>query len=162
MNDVNNGYAFTSVLRVTQDSVAEFRVTTSNPNAEEGRSSGAQVALVTKSGSNDIHGAVYGYNRNNLFHANDFFNKQTEAAEGLPNTPLKLIRNIFGASVGGPVVKNKLFYFLNYEGRRDTQGFVSNTDVVPVANFRAGSLQYACATASQCPASGGTGQATFC
>jgi hypothetical protein len=161
VNDVNNGYAFTSVLRVTQDSVAEFRVTTSNPNAEEGRSSGAQVALVTKSGSNNIHGAVYEYNRNNLFHANDFFNKQTQAAEGLPNTPLKLIRNVFGASVGGPLIENKLFYFLNYEGRRDTQGFVSNTDVVPVANFRAGSLKYACATASQCPASGGTGAGNF-
>ena len=52
VNDINNGYAFTSVLRVTQDSVAEFRVTTSNPNADEGRSSGAQVALVTKSGGN--------------------------------------------------------------------------------------------------------------
>ena len=54
VNDINNGYAFTSVLRVTQDSVAEFRVTTSNPNADEGRSSGAQVALVTSSGTNSL------------------------------------------------------------------------------------------------------------
>src|SRR6185437_8118145 len=89
VNDINNGYAFTSVLRVPQDAIAEFRVTTSNPNAAEGRSSGAQVALVTRSGSNQFHGAVYVYNRNNLFHANDFFNKQTQAAEGLPNRPLK-------------------------------------------------------------------------
>ncbi|HEY5214355.1 MAG TPA: carboxypeptidase-like regulatory domain-containing protein [Acidobacteriaceae bacterium] len=70
--DVNNGYAFTSVLRTTQDSVAEFRVTTSNPNAAEGRSSGAQVALVTRSGSNALHGAAYEYNRSNLLEANDF------------------------------------------------------------------------------------------
>jgi hypothetical protein len=155
VNDINNGYAFTSVLRVTEDSVAEFRVTTSNPNAEEGRSSGAQVALVTRSGTNGVHGAIYAYNRNNLFHANDFFNKQTEAAEDLPNTPLKLIRNVFGAAVGGPIKKNRLFYFLNYEGRRDTQGFVSNSDVVPVATFRAGYLQYACSNPSACPASSG-------
>jgi hypothetical protein len=145
VNDINNGYAFTSVLRVTQDSVAEFRVTTSNPNAEEGRSSGAQVALVTKSGTNAIHGAVYAYNRNNLFHANDFFNKQTQAAENLPNTPLKLIRNVFGADIGGPIKHDRAFYFLNYEGRRDDQGYVSNSDVVPLASYTAGNLAYGCA-----------------
>lgn len=156
VNDINNGYAFTSVLRVTQDSVADFRVTTTNPDADEGRSSGAQVALVTKSGSNAVRGALYAYNRNNVFHANDFFNKQTQAAEGLPNTALKLIRNVFGADVGGPIVRDKAFYFLNYEGRRDTQGFVSNSDVVPMPHFRAGYLEYACNVASQCPA-GGTG-----
>jgi hypothetical protein len=83
VNDINNGYAFTSVLRTTQDSIAEFRVTTSNPNAEEGRSSGAQVALVTRSGWNAFHGAAYEYNRSNLLEANDFFNKQQELAAGL-------------------------------------------------------------------------------
>lgn len=72
VNDLNNGYAFTSVLRVTQDSVGEFRVTTSNPDAAEGRSSGAQVGLITRSGTNQIHGALYEYNRSNLFEANDF------------------------------------------------------------------------------------------
>ena len=149
---MNNGYAFTSVLRVSQDAIADFRVTTSNPNAEEGRSSGAQIALVTKSGTNSLHGAVYAYNRNNLFHANDFFNKQTQAAEGLPNVPLKLIRNVFGASVGGPIKKNTAFFFLNYEGRRDTQGFNSNSAIVPTASFRAGTLQYACAAGPNCPA----------
>ncbi|GGA69491.1 hypothetical protein GCM10011507_21260 [Edaphobacter acidisoli] len=151
VNDVNNGYAFTSVLRATQDSVGEFRVTTSNPNAEEGRSSGAQVALVTKSGTNNIHGAVYAYNRNNVFHANDFFNKQTQAAEGLPNTPLKLIRNVYGADVGGPIKKDRAFYFLNYEGRRDTQGFVSNGNSVPTQQFRNGYIEYQCAVAPDCP-----------
>ncbi|HTX41940.1 MAG TPA: carboxypeptidase regulatory-like domain-containing protein [Acidobacteriaceae bacterium] len=156
VNDVNNGYAFTSVLRVTQDSVADFRVTTTNPNADEGRSSGAQVALVTKSGSNAVRGALYAYNRNNLLHANDFFNKQTEIAEAQPNTPLKLIRNVFGADIGGPIVRDKAFYFLNYEGRRDTQGFVSNSDVVPLPHYRAGYLEYVCNTSAQCPA-GGTG-----
>jgi hypothetical protein len=113
VNDINNGYAFTSVLRVTQDSVAEFRVTTSNPNADEGRSSGAQVALITKGGGNAIHGALYEYNRSNLFEANDFFNKQQELAAGLPNTPPKLIRNVYGAAIDGPILKDRVFFFGN-------------------------------------------------
>lgn len=153
VNDINHGYAFTSVLRVSQDAISEFRVTTSNPNASEGRSSGAQVALVTKSGTNAFHGVVYAYNRNNLFHANDFFNKQTQLNNGLPNVPLKLIRNVFGASVGGPIKKNTAFFFVNYEGRRDTQGFTSNGTTVPTASFRAGNLKY-CSVNTSCPPSG--------
>jgi hypothetical protein len=121
VNDINNGYAFTSVLRSTQDSVEEFRVTTSNPDAAEGRSSGAQVALVTRSGSNSFHGAAYEYNRTNLFEANDPFNKAQEIVSGLPNRPVSLVRNIYGAAVGGPLMKNRLFFFANYEGRRDSQ-----------------------------------------
>lgn len=148
VNDINNGYAFTSVLRVSQDAVGEFRVTTSNPNAQDGRSSGAQVALVTRSGSNAFHGSVYAYNRNNLFHANDFFNKQTQLNNGQPNVPLKLIRNVFGASVGGPIKKQKAFFFLNYEGRRDTQGFTANGTTVPTDSFRQGNLKYVCANSS--------------
>jgi Carboxypeptidase regulatory-like domain len=142
VNDINNGYAFTSVLRVTQDSIAEFRVTTSNPNADEGRSSGAQVALITRSGGNAFHGAVYEYNRSNFLEANDFFNKQQQLADGESNIPPKLIRNIFGASVSGPIKKNTAFFFANYEGRRDTEGTSVNAGTVPTAQFRAGNLQY--------------------
>lgn len=142
VNDVNNGFAFTSVLRSTQDSVAEFRVTTSNPNAQEGRSSGAQVALVTRGGSNTLHGAAYEYNRSNLLEANDFFNKQQELSAGLPNRPPSLVRNIFGGAIGGPVLKDKLFYFLNYEGRRDSQGTSVNAGTVPTTSYRNGNLQY--------------------
>ena len=76
VND-EGGHAFTSVLPVTLDSVQEFRVTTSNANAEEGGTSGAQVALVTKSGTNSIHGSVYEYLRNTYTSANDYFNKLT-------------------------------------------------------------------------------------
>jgi len=142
VNDINNGYAFTSVLRTTQDSIAEFRVTTSNPNAQEGRSSGAQVALVTRSGSNSIHGSAYEYNRSNLLEANDFFNKTQQLSAGLPNRPPSLVRNIFGAAVGGPVLKDRLFYFLNFEGRRDSQGASVNAGTVPTDSYRAGNLQY--------------------
>ena len=114
VNDINFGYAFSSVLRVTQDSISEFRVTTSNPDAAEGRSSGAQVGLITKSGTNHIHGAAYEYNRSSLFEANSFFNKQQQLDSGQANRPPKLIRNVFGASIGGPIRHDHLFYFANY------------------------------------------------
>ncbi len=153
VNDQNNGYAFTSVLNVPPDSVEEFRVTTANANADSGYSSGAQVALVTKSGTNSFHGSAYEYNRNTIFSANDPFLKGTELSSGESNTPPKLLRNVFGATLGGPIKKNRLFFFTNYEGRRDAEGTSVLRDV-PSATLRAGDLVYLCATPSQCP--GGT------
>ncbi len=78
VNSDTKGYAFQSVLPVTQDSVQEFRVTTSNYNADEGRSSGAQVALVTKGGTNDFHGSLFELHRNTATSANDYFIKLAE------------------------------------------------------------------------------------
>ncbi|HWZ99991.1 MAG TPA: carboxypeptidase regulatory-like domain-containing protein [Candidatus Dormibacteraeota bacterium] len=143
VNDQNKGYAFNSVLRMTQDSVEEFRVTTSNPNADGGRGSGAQVTLVTKSGTNAFHGSLYEYNRNAAFTANDYFNKQTELDSGLPNKQPQLIRNVFGGAVGGPIKKDKIFFFVNYEGRRDAEAEVQ-TRTVPGAAMRDGVVQYLC------------------
>ena len=77
----------------------EFRVTTSNYGAEQGGSSGAQVALVTKSGTNSFHGSAYEYNRNSFVSANDHFIKQAQLESGEPNKPPQLNRNIFGASL---------------------------------------------------------------
>src|SRR6195256_2366976 len=118
VNDQSNGYAFTSVLPVTQDSVQEFRVTTTNYGADQGQGSGAQVALVTKSGTNSFHGSAYENMRNTVTSANDYLVKQSELNIGAPNKPLKLNRNIFGASVGGPLREDRLFFFTNYEGTR--------------------------------------------
>lgn len=140
-NDQVNGFAFTGVLRETQDSVEEFRTTTGNANASAGRSAGAQVSLITKSGTNQFHGAAYEYNRPTLTVANDWFNKQAELNSGNPNIPGKLIRNIFGADVGGPIKKDKLFFFVNYEASRlaeNTQ--VNRTD--PTASYQKGNLIY--------------------
>jgi hypothetical protein len=155
VNDVNNGFAFTPVLRVSQDAVSEFRVITAGDTASEGRSSGAQMALVTRSGSNHLHGMVYEYNRNNVLQANDFFVKQTQIADGTPNVPAKLIYNVFGAAVGGPIDKDRTFFFVNYEGQRQTQGAISNSDEVPTSSLRAGNLSYACVTSSTCSGSAG-------
>jgi hypothetical protein len=140
-NDQQNGYAFTGVLRSTLDSTEEFRVTTTSSNADAGRSSGAQVNLVTKSGINKFHGAAYEYNRNSLGYANDWFNKQGELQSGLPNQPGKLIRNTFGGTLGGPIKKDKLFFFFNYEGQRTAQNS-QQTRVVPSAAYRQGNITY--------------------
>ncbi|HEY2457201.1 MAG TPA: TonB-dependent receptor, partial [Candidatus Acidoferrum sp.] len=148
VND-KGGHSFTSVLPVTLDSVQEFRVTTSNYGADEGVSSAAQVALVTKSGTNDFHGSVYEYNRNSYFSANDYFIKTAQLASDSPNKPPQLNRNIFGASVGGPIRKNRLYFFLNYEGYRDAEA-VSAVRTVPTAALRDGVLQYLCANPSLC------------
>jgi Carboxypeptidase regulatory-like domain/TonB dependent receptor len=140
-NDQVGGFAFTGVLRATQDSIEEFRVVTGNSNADAGRSSGAQVSMVTKSGTNRFHGAVYEYHRPTFTVANDWFNKQAQTANGLPNIPGKLIRNIFGGDLGGPVKKDKLFFFANYEGARQAENQqVSRT--APTASYQAGNLVY--------------------
>jgi hypothetical protein len=151
VNDNSGGDAFTSVLPITADSVQEFRVTTSNYNSDEGRSSGAQVSLVTKSGTNSFHGALYEYHRNTITSANDYFVKQSQLASGEPNRPLKLIRNIFGAAVGGPIIKDRLFFFANYEGARQREE-QSALRVVPTDALRDGVMMYQCDTPSLCPA----------
>lgn len=145
-NDQTKGYAFTGVLRSTLDSVQEFRVTTANANADDGRSSGAQVTMVTKSGTNHLHGSVYEYHRDTFFAANNWFNKQAELSEGLPNKPGQLIRNTYGASLGGPIKKDKLFFFLNYEGQRTAEN-QQQVLTVPTASLRAGTVKY-CVDAS--------------
>ena len=153
VNDNSGGEAFNSVLPITADSVQEFRVTTSNYNSDEGRSSGAQVSLVTKGGTNNFHGALYEYHRNTVTSANDYFVKQSQLASGEPNRPLKLIRNIFGAAVGGPIIKDRLFFFANYEGARQREE-QSALRVVPTDALRDGVMMYQCADETACP--GGT------
>src|SRR5262249_21930041 len=101
VNDQQNRSAFTSVLRVTLDSVQEFRKVTTNGGADFGRTSGAQVILITKSGTNTVHGSLYEYLRNTLTSANDFFSNQAGLARA------KLNRNVFGVSLGGPIEKNR-------------------------------------------------------
>ena len=140
-NDQLLGTAFTGVLRMPMDSLEEFRVTTSNANADDGRSSGAQVSMVTKSGTNQMHGSAYEYNRTAFGVANDWFNKQAQLASGLPNKPGQLIRNTFGLSLGGPVKKDRLFFFAIYEGQRSREAIQQNQSV-PMASLRAGVVNY--------------------
>ncbi|MBS1852086.1 MAG: carboxypeptidase regulatory-like domain-containing protein [Acidobacteria bacterium] len=141
-NDQLSGNAFEGALRATLDSLQEFRVTTSNSNADAGRSSGAQVSLVTKSGTNKFHGSLYEYNRPGLT-ANDWFNKAAQLSSGEPNKPGHLVRNTFGATLGGAIKKDRLFFFLAYEGQR-TRETDQITRVVPSNELRQGMIQYLC------------------
>ena len=141
VNDQSNGYAFTSVLPITQDSVQEFRVTTTNYGADQGQGSGAQVALVTKSGTNSFHGSAYENLRNTVTSANDYLVKQSELNNGAPNKPLKLNRNIFGTSLSGPIRKDRLFFFANYEGTRRREE-ESAERVIPTPQLCQGIFRY--------------------
>jgi hypothetical protein len=142
VNEQQTGDAFTPILRVSPDTVEEFRVTTTNPNASEGRSSGAQVALVTKSGTNQWHGNLFEYHRNTIFTANDFFNNRTvdpKTGKSLPRPTL--LRNNYGGSLSGPIKKDRLFFFYNYEARQDArQGTVNR--LVPLASLGQGLLKF--------------------
>lgn len=153
--DIVTGDAFASVLRLTPDSVQEFRVVTTNANANQGRSSGAQIGLVTRSGTNAFSGSLYYYHRNDALNANDFFNNSEgrytasdfevlsgQAVAGQQRVPTpKLLRNIFGGRIGGPIIKDKLFFFYNYEGRRDAAA-ESVLTTVPSATLRQGIVRF--------------------
>jgi hypothetical protein len=149
-NDQLKGFAFTGALRATLDSIEEFRVTTSNAGADQGRSSGAQVSLLTKSGTNDFHGTAYEYYRPKNLVANDYFNKHAELQAGEPNKPPSLLRNTFGGSFGGAIKKDRLFFFAAYEGQRTRESTQVRREV-PSAALRDGVIQYQCTDSSQCP-----------
>jgi hypothetical protein len=153
--DIVTGDAFGSVLRVTPDSVQEFRVTTSVPNADQGRSSGGQVSLISKSGANEFHGSLFEFHRNTVTTANDFFNNAAGRFEATDPQVLngsaqvgdervprpKLIRNIYGGSIGGPIKRDRAFFFYAYEGRRDAAE-QSVVRTVPTASLREGNVTY--------------------
>ncbi len=146
--DIVTDEAFSSVLRSTPDSLQEFRVITTNPNAEQGRSSGAQVSLITKSGTNDWHGSLYHYHRNTVTTANDFFNNK----DGVERP--QLLRNIFGGSIGGPLKKDRAFFFFTYEGFREATATTVVREV-PLPTLGQGIVRYFTADGSSdpgCPA----------
>ena len=144
-NNQLQGYAFEGAMRPTLDSLQEFRVTTGNYDAASGRSSGAQVNLVTKSGTNKFHGSLYEYHRPTFDVANDYFNKASQLSQGLPNRPQHILRNTFGGTVGGPIVTDRLFFFAAYEGQRTADQMQVNR-VIPTPSMVAGELKYLCNT----------------
>jgi hypothetical protein len=140
-NDPISGNAFQGVLRATLDSLQEFRVTTAGGTADEGRASGAQVVLVTKSGTNNFHGSLFDYERPTFTTANDWFIENAQALAGQPNRPVRVLRHTFGASLGGPIAKDRLFFFASYEGERRREDTVV-TRIVPSDDLRNGSISY--------------------
>src|SRR5256885_2536107 len=114
------------VLRLNSEAIEDFRVTTANGNANQGRSSGSQVNLITKTGSNNWHGAASEFYRSRGFTANDWFNNH--ATPQIARPPLQ--RNTFEGALGGPIIKDKVFFFYDYAGRHD-QSAQSVVQVVP-------------------------------
>lgn len=117
------------VNRVSMDSIQEIQVVESNYSAQYGNALSAVINPITKSGTNEFHGSVFDYFRNEALDANDFFNNTF----GFDKTKFRL--NQFGGNVSGPIVKDKLFFFTNYEGVRQTRGILLR-GYVPVATFR--------------------------
>jgi len=119
------------VSRPSVDSIQEFKVVTSPYSAEYGRSPGAAISVSTKSGTNDFHGTLYDFYRNDSFDANDFFSKRAGVAK--PSNK----QNQFGGNLGGPLMKDKAYFFADYEGTRITRGVTRITNV-PTADQRNG------------------------
>lgn len=150
VNDPQNQTAYTSAVRVTQEALQEFRVSTSTYSADMGRSSGPQVSLVTRSGGNQFDGSAYWTFRRTATSSNEYFLKLAQLGSGKPSEPPKLDKDIFGGSFGGPIRRNRLFFFANFERLRE-QSETPVTRGVPSDSFRDGVLKYRCAVAAACP-----------
>lgn len=127
INGVGNAAGGTNAM-VSVDDLQEFRILTSSFAPEYGRTPGGQVILLTRSGTNQLHGTLYEYFRNTVLDANDWFANQA----GQPRPPLRF--NDFGGTLGGPIVKNKTFFFFSYEGQRLDQPEFSITSVPDAAS----------------------------
>ena len=147
------------IIAVPPDSVAQFSVVTNNESAEYGRSTGAVINVASQSGTNQFHGTLYEFIRNTNLNAAGFFKPLTVGSSGIsvPFRKPTFNRNQFGFDVGGPIIKNKLFFFLDYEGFRQvlkplsvltlpTQNELNGILVVPVKNPLTG-VTYAANTA---------------
>ena len=134
-SDFTFGQSFHQVAPTPIDAIQEFRTEVANPLAEVGRGSGAQTIITTKSGTNQWHGNAREYHRNTITEANDFFNNKN----GVPRPAL--IRNQFGGNVGGPIKRDKLFFFFDYDARRDASQ-APVTAIVPLDHLRQGGIAY--------------------
>ena len=121
----NQGFS-NQIIQPSQNSISQFQVVTNNQSAEYGRSAGGTINVAFKSGSNDLHGEVYEYFRNTNLNANGYFVSPT----GKPT----LIRNQFGANLGGPILRNKFFYFVDYEGVRQIRSHVNRSNVFKLSD----------------------------
>lgn len=123
----------TQISRPSVDSLAEFKVVTSPFSAEYGRAAGGAVIVTTKSGTNEFHGVGYEYVRNRVFDANDFFSNRVGRKRP------QRVQNQFGGNLGGPIWKNKAFFFADYEGTRIRQGILL-TGQVPLQSELVGNF----------------------
>jgi hypothetical protein len=136
--DANDLFVNLPTVQPSPDSIQEFRVLTNTFDAEYGRNSGSVVNVVTKSGTNQWHGSGYEFFRNKVLNANEYC---FTAAEGLPCPKPQFNQNQFGGTFGGPIKKDRTFFFASYEGRRIRQGILSPAVTVPTAQERPSATQ---------------------
>ncbi len=134
---LNIGYINLPIVIPTQDSIGEFKVQYNNLGPEWGKFSGGISNFSTKSGSNAFHGEAYEYIRNKVLNSNDYFLKQSQLQAGQTNAPPPYVQNQYGFNVGGPIFKDKTFFFASWEQFRLRTGSVTTT-TVPVSAFRQG------------------------
>ncbi len=136
MNEVSAGGGIgNNPIRVNPDSVAEMKIVTSNASAESGRNSGGQVAMVTRSGGNDLHGNAFWFYRTPRLNANPWQNNFNRIGKE------QFVQNIYGGSIGGPIKKNRTFYFANWQELRAIRNVTSQATVL-TAEARAGNFRY--------------------
>src|SRR5262249_28621220 len=114
-NETSAGGSQLSPVRQNPDSLSEFRVITGNFTAEYGRNSGGQIIMVTKSGTNQFHGNGFWFYQSPFLNANDAATKASQLSKNQPNIRPQFVQNIYGGSLGGPVIKNKTFFFVNVQ-----------------------------------------------
>ncbi len=136
----NNSAAIIPALNIPEDGVQEVRVETQNTPASYQSGAAGVISLVSKSGTNRIHGDVFGVFRPNALSANDYFNKDYEMANGLSNSPPSFYRYQEGAAIGGPIKKDKLFFFGDYEDTQQQQFEGIKTYTVPTSLERTGNF----------------------
>jgi hypothetical protein len=142
--DANDTFVNLPTIQPTPDAIQEFRVISNTFDAEYGRNSGAVVNVVTKSGTNQLHGDVYEYFRNKVLNAQGYLNSVKPQSN----------QNQFGGTFGGPLIKDRTFFFVSYEGRRVRQGISGQTFVPPTSQERGGDFT------AGAPFSGGIADAT--
>ena len=140
---LNIGYINLPIIIPTQDSIGEFKVQYNNLGAEWGKFAGGVVNLSTKSGTNSFHGSAYEYFRNRVLNANDYFNKQDELIAGKPNLAPPWEQNQYGFQLGGPVIKNKTFFYTSWEQYRQRTSIPFVT-TVPAAGMLSGNFSSVC------------------
>jgi hypothetical protein len=134
---LNIGYINLPIVIPTQDSIGEFKVQYNNLGADWGKFAGGVVNLSTKSGTNSFHGEAHEFLRNKVLNSNDYFLKRSEIAGGKKNEPPPYVQNQYGVSGGGPIIKDKTFFFGSWEQFRLRTGSVLTT-TVPETAFRNG------------------------
>jgi len=158
---LNIGYINLPIIIPTQDSVGEFKVQYSNLGAEWGKFSGGVVNLSTKSGTNSWHGSGYEYFRNKVLNANEYFNKQNELASGAKNEQPPWTQNQYGFQVGGPVIKDKTFFYTSWEQYRQRTGSPFTT-TVPQPQMLTGDFSSLCTLPASAGGAGGTFNGGIC